>query len=162
MERTKTASRTRSQSLPNAANDQPSDHSPLNETPFHTILPDEIIPRSKLKSSKKPISKPKPKATRRLNRMKSGTSSKTTASHVNLCSDEETVSEKEESDKEELSEKGKETAEEDSHETEETLSEMAKTAEIIYQRRKKIAFEALPLPVEKSASPSLENEEVET
>jgi len=43
-----------------------------------------------------------------------------------------------------------------------TLREMAKAAKIIYQRRKKIAIEALPLSVEKSASPSLENEEVET
>ena len=39
---------------------------------------------------------------------------------------------------------------------------MAKTAKKIYERRKKIAAEALPLPVEKFASPSLENEEVET
>jgi len=38
MARTKTASRVRSQSPPNAANDQPSDHSPLNETPLHTII----------------------------------------------------------------------------------------------------------------------------
>ena len=43
MARTKTASRVRSQSPPNAANDQPSDHSPLNETPLHTTSQDEII-----------------------------------------------------------------------------------------------------------------------
>jgi len=67
MARTKNASHARSQS-PTAADDQSSDHSPLNETPVHTILPNEIIPLSepsKPKSSKKPISKPKPKATRR-------------------------------------------------------------------------------------------------
>jgi len=77
---------------PNAVDDQPSDHSPLNKTPVHTVLPDEIIPLfepSKPKYSKKPITKPKPKATRRSNRMKFGSSSKTSIAHINLCSNEE-------------------------------------------------------------------------
>jgi len=88
---------------------------------------------------------------------------------MNEASDEETISEKgnisEKTYKveEESSEKAKGVAEEEanSEETGETLREMAKTARKIYQRRKKIAAEALLLPVEKSASPSLENEVVE-
>ncbi|XP_039683064.1 uncharacterized protein [Medicago truncatula] len=60
--------------------------SPLNETPVHTILPDEIIPitkTSKLKIKKKAI---KPKATRRSSRIISGSSSSKTktVSHVDL------------------------------------------------------------------------------
>jgi hypothetical protein len=177
MARTKTTSRSHSQSPPHAA-DQHSDHSPLNETAVHTILPDEIIPlfdSPKPKSSKK-SAKPKPKATRRSTRMKRGSSSTPTTSHLDLVSDDEkkeketaseegTHSEKNESDKtekveEELSDKGKEIAQEEanSEETGETLLQMAKTAKKVYQRRKKIAADALPL--EKTASPSLENEEV--
>ncbi len=51
---------------PNAANDQVSNHSLLNENSVHTVLPDVIYPTfekpkfSKPKSSKKPIIKPKP------------------------------------------------------------------------------------------------------
>jgi len=84
---------------------------------------------------------------------------------VNEASDEETISDKEnvsekteeeKVDEEVLSKKGKELAEEeDSQETGQTLHEMAKVAKKIYQRRKEIATKALPLPVEKSASPSL-------
>jgi len=59
MARTKTTSRVCSQSPPTAADDQPSDHSPLNETPFHTILQDVIIPvHDTPKSSKPKSSKP--------------------------------------------------------------------------------------------------------
>ena len=181
MARTKTASRFRSQPPPNAANDQPSDHSPLNETPLHTTSQDEIIPASKPSKSSKPKTSKRP--TRRSQRMRKGSSSKPTTSHIDLvsddekkeneemneASDEETISDKgnssEKTDEveEESSEKAKGVAEEEtnSEETGETLREMAKTAKIIYQRRRKIAKEALPLPVEKSASPSLV-EEVET
>ena len=62
--------------LPNAANDQVSDHSPLNENPVHAVLPNVIYPAfeklkfSKPESSKKPIIKPRPIPTRHSQRMK--------------------------------------------------------------------------------------------
>ena len=76
MARTKTASRIRSQPPPNAANDQPSDHSPFNKSPLHAILQDEIIPASKTPKSSKPKTSKKP--TRRSQRMRKGSSSKPT------------------------------------------------------------------------------------
>jgi hypothetical protein len=91
MARTKTTSRAHSQSPPHTAEDQPSDHSPLNKTPVYTVLPDVVIPLfepPKPKSSKKSIPKPKPKATRRSTRMKKSSSTPTT-SHVDLISDNE-------------------------------------------------------------------------
>ena len=98
--------------------------------------------------------------------MRKGSSSKPTTSHVDLVSDDEKKENEEmneASDEETISEKGNISEKSDKvEETGETLREMAKTARKIYQRRKKIAAKALPLPVEKSASPSLENEEVET
>jgi hypothetical protein len=74
-----------------------SNSSPLNETPVHTILPDEIIPisepskitkSSKLKTKKKVI---KPKATRKSSRIMSGSSSSKTKtiSHVDLTDSRE-------------------------------------------------------------------------
>jgi len=63
---------------PNAAIDQPSNHSPLNETPLHTILQDEIIPASNPPKSSKPKTFKKP--TRRSQRMGKGSSSKPTTS----------------------------------------------------------------------------------
>ena len=141
MARIKTASHARSQSPPNAANNQPSDHSPLNETPHHTILQDVIIPASDPPKSSKP--KTSKKSTKRSQRMRKGSSSKPTTSHVDLvsvddkkeneemneASDEETISEKgnifEKTEKveEEPSEKAKEVAIEEVNleETEETV-----------------------------------------
>lgn len=60
MARTKTTSRVRSHSPPIAADDQPSDHSPHNETPFHTILQDVIIDAHDTPKSSKPKSSKKP------------------------------------------------------------------------------------------------------
>jgi len=123
---------------PNAANDQVFDHSPLNENPVHTVLPDVIYPAfkkpkfSKPESSNKPIIKPRPIPTRRSQRMKRS-SKEPKVSHVNLVSDEE---KKTDSNSEE----------EDSQETGKTLREMA-----INQRRKKIATEALPLSTSSDA-----------
>ncbi|AET03785.2 hypothetical protein MTR_8g075670 [Medicago truncatula] len=166
MARTKTSSRVRSQSPPNAANDQSSDHSPLNETPLHTILQDVIIlahdtsKSSKHKTSKKPI--------RRSQRMRKGSSSKPTTTHVDLVSDNEEkngVSDEEKSEKseEEISGKGKGVTEEEasSEKTEETLLQVAKAAKIVYQRRKQITKEALPLPEEKTSSEDEQEAETE-
>lgn len=106
---------------PNSTNDQSFDHYPLNETPLHTVLPNKIIPLSepskplpsKHRSSKKPNVNPKPNATRRSQRMRKGSSSKPTTSHVDLVFDgekeEKSSDEMEEAYEEEvLSNKGEE------------------------------------------------------
>lgn len=156
MARTKTSSRVRSQSPSNAANDQSSDHSPLNETPLHTILQDVIIPAHDTSKSSQPKTSKKP--IRRSQRMRKGSSSKPTTTHVDLVSDNEEKNgvsdeEKYEKSEEKVSGKGKEVAEEEasSEKTEETLFQMAKAAKIVYQRRKQIVKEALPLPEEKTS-----------
>ncbi|AES97256.1 hypothetical protein MTR_5g047870 [Medicago truncatula] len=63
-----------------------SNSSPQNETPVHTILPDEIIPVTKTTKPSKPKKAIKPKATRKSSRLRSGSStSKTkTISHIDL------------------------------------------------------------------------------
>jgi len=91
---------------PQTAADE-SNSSPLNETPVHTILPDEIIPITKpskiSKTSKPKVKKEviKPKATRKSSRIVSGSSSSKTktVSHIDLTEsvekddDDETLSE---------------------------------------------------------------------
>ena len=80
-----------SQPPPQTAVDE-SNSSPLNETPVHTILPDEIIPitkPSKISKTSKPKAKKeviKPKATRKSSRIMSGSSSSKTktVSHIDL------------------------------------------------------------------------------
>lgn len=92
------------------ADDQSSDHSPLNETPLRTILQDVIIPASETPK----LSKPKTfkKTTRRSQRMRKGSSSKPTTAHIDLVSDEEKEVESndemnEASEEEAISEKGR-------------------------------------------------------
>lgn len=91
---------------------------------------------SKHQSSKKQIIKPKLKATRKSQRNKSGSSSKPTVDHVNLCSDEE----KEEDFDEEKEEDSEGVNEEDS---EQTILEMIRSARATSKKGKKVATSSL-------------------
>ncbi|XP_024630725.1 uncharacterized protein [Medicago truncatula] len=100
--------------------------------------------------------------------MRKGSSSKPNTTHVDLVSDNEEkngVSDEEKSEKseEEVSGKGKGVAEEEasSEKTKETLLQMAKAAKIVYQRRKQIAKETLPLSEEKTSSEDEQEAETE-
>jgi len=139
-----------SQPQPQTAADE-SNSSPLNETPIHTVLPDEIIPitePSKITKTSKPKIKKetiKPQATRKSSRIISGTSSSKTdtVSHVDLTDSVE------------------------NDDSEETLSEFMKASKAESKKKEKGKTQVIETPPasetsEKDSSSSEEEEEEET